>query len=168
LVFKVRALATAFLVSGDEVVLMKRAEDRRLFPGKWAALGGHVEPHEIGDPRTACLRELREEAGLTAEDICDLRLCYLVSRLAGQEIRLQYIYFGTIERRPLASCEEGELHWVDLRKAILLDTSFTTREILRRYISQRDRRADGLLEVGVVGAEGCEPRISWAPLQDWE
>lgn len=166
--FRVRALVTAFMVSGDEVIMMKRAEDRRLYPGKWATLGGHVEPHEIGDPRAACLRELWEEAGLTAEDICDLRLRYLVSRLARQEIRLQYVYFGKIERRPLASCDEGKLYWVDLREAIRLDTSFTTREILKRYISQGHRRADGLLEVGVVGAERCEPRIIWAPLQDWE
>lgn len=166
--YRLRALATAFMVNGDDVVMMERAGHRRLYPGKWAALGGHVEPAELNDPRAACLRELQEEAGLLTSDIKELRLRYVINRLADQEIRVQYVYFGAIERRELPACTEGGLHWVNLREAAHLDTSFTTREILRRYVSHANRSAAGVVEVGVVGVSGCEPKIVWAPLEDWE
>lgn len=164
---KLRVLATAFLLNGEDVLLMKRNHNRRLFPGFWAALGGHVEPPEINDPRAACLRELSEEAGLTAAELAGLRLCYVINRRAGEEIRVQYVYFGPVNRRELSDCEEGEMHWVNRSEAAELNTSFTTREVLRRHFSHQAVE-QGAVQVGVVSADGVKPVINWIPLQDWE
>lgn len=167
LLYKLRILAVAFLLNGNEVLMMQRSNDRQLFAGFWAGVGGHVEPHEINDPRSSCLRELREEIGLEPADISDLRLCYIVNRLAGEEIRVQYVYFGRVQRQAFPDCVEGSLHWVNLREAISLKASFTTQQILNRY-TERSMAEEALIEVGTVTAKSGSPFITWAPLQDWE
>ncbi|MEU4205169.1 NUDIX domain-containing protein [Streptomyces sp. NPDC039022] len=47
--------------SRDRVFLQQRSADRRLFPGCWDLVGGHVEPDE--SPLEALARELTEETG---------------------------------------------------------------------------------------------------------
>ena len=56
----------AFLRNNDEYLLMERANNRKINPGFWSGVGGHVEPHEINDPLSACYREIEEEAGMIA------------------------------------------------------------------------------------------------------
>jgi 8-oxo-dGTP diphosphatase len=65
-----RMLSTALLInSKDELLMMKRSLNRTLSPGLWAAVGGHLEPHELNHPRAACLREIAEETGIGHADI---------------------------------------------------------------------------------------------------
>jgi 8-oxo-dGTP diphosphatase len=168
LVIKLRVLSAAFLSNGDELLLMRRFGDRRLFPGRWAALGGHIEPFEMSNPEAACLRELREEAGLLPDDVLDLQLRYVINRLAGNEIRVQYVCFGSVRHRRLPGyCNEGELHWIDRRQALLLDTSFTTREILKHSRTDLSKQQSAIY-TGTVGVVDQKPVIIWSPLQDWE
>lgn len=56
--------------SNNKILLAKRANDDDWMPGKWALLGGGIEPGE--DPATAVVRELREEANL---ELVNLELC---------------------------------------------------------------------------------------------
>lgn len=53
-----RLIAVALLVNGDDLLMMKRSPVRSISPGKWAGIGGHLEPSEIGNPKAACLRRL--------------------------------------------------------------------------------------------------------------
>ncbi|MFE6688975.1 NUDIX domain-containing protein [Streptomyces sp. NPDC057743] len=45
----------------DRVFLQQRAADRKLFPGCWDVVGGHVEAYE--SPLAALQREIAEETG---------------------------------------------------------------------------------------------------------
>jgi 8-oxo-dGTP diphosphatase len=61
----VRYTAGAFLIQDGRVLLEKRPEDARVYPGLWDTPGGHVEVGEL--PETALLREMKEELGIEAE-----------------------------------------------------------------------------------------------------
>lgn len=47
------------------VLLLRRAAGRSRYPGRWCVVTGLVEPGET--PRTAAIRELAEELGLSGE-----------------------------------------------------------------------------------------------------
>jgi len=97
-----------FVLNGDDVLLMQRAPHKKAFPGKYNALGGHVERGE--DPLGSALREVREECGLTLDD---LRLCgiSLIDLPEGQSIAL-LVYAGAAKSRFVTDSAEGTLHWV--------------------------------------------------------
>jgi len=60
------------LVRGDgRVFSQKRSPHRRLFPGCWDLVGGHVEPGE--DLESALNRELYEETGWTITSLLGFR-----------------------------------------------------------------------------------------------
>ena len=48
-----------------KILLMKRADSKKMMPGRWEFPGGGVEAEET--PEEAALRELEEETGLKAE-----------------------------------------------------------------------------------------------------
>src|SRR5262249_60327404 len=56
-----------FVTNGGDVLLMKRAEHKRVFPGRYNGIGGHLERDE--DPLSGALREIREETGLSVANI---------------------------------------------------------------------------------------------------
>jgi 8-oxo-dGTP diphosphatase len=59
----IRILSGAFIIEGNDYLLMKRADTKRIAPGMWGGVGGHAEPDELNSPRTTCLREIYEETG---------------------------------------------------------------------------------------------------------
>jgi 8-oxo-dGTP diphosphatase len=165
-VIRMRLLATAFLINGDSLLLMRRSSNARLFAGKWAPIGGHLEAYEMNDPQEACLREIGEETGLADSDLVDLSLKYVVHRRRRDEIRVQYVHFGYTSKRDVGGSEEGELHWVGLDSALDLDMSATTRFTLEHYMKIGSH--SDCIYVGAVDAKAAEPVISWAALRDWE
>ena len=54
-----------FITHGDDVLLLKRGENKRIFPGHYNGVGGHIERDE--DPHTSAIREMQEETGLIIE-----------------------------------------------------------------------------------------------------
>ncbi len=163
---RLRQMAAAFLFNGDDLLLMKRADTRELAPGLWAPVGGHLEPAELNDPAAACLREIGEETGLDRAALTDFRLRYVINRLKGEEIRLQYIYFGRTLTREVATTREGELHWIPRELVFRRELAAVSRLLLEHYFTVG--RFDGKIYVGTMAASGREPKVDWAELADWE
>lgn len=159
---RLRVLAGAFLTNGTDMLMMKRSEKKKFYPGLWAGIGGHVEPQEINDPHAACLREIREETGLTEVDVTDLALRYIVLRRCQDEIRLNYAYFGESAKRKLADCDEGELHWLHRDMVQNLPMSALNRLIIRRYLEK------GIENDVMVGTLNGSDAIEWMKLSAWE
>ncbi|KQX49077.1 NUDIX domain-containing protein [Paenibacillus sp. LMG 31458] len=161
-----RMMSTALLWnSQNELLMMKRSLTRSLSPGLWAAIGGHLEPSELNNPRAACLREVWEETGIEHDEIQGLRMQYVLLRLNGQEVRQQFFYIGTTDVNPRIVTPEGDLHWIPKEQVLERPIPFIFRCLLEHYFSV------GLTEHPWVGSAGIqldtgEPTIHWNPLVD--
>ncbi|OGX68558.1 MAG: NUDIX hydrolase [Paenibacillus sp. RIFOXYA1_FULL_44_5] len=131
--FKLRLMVNAVLFHNDALLMMKRSPTRFLSPNMWAGIGGHVEPSEIKDPRTACLREIEEETGLLGRDIENFTLQYIIIRQKDNEIRQQFMYTGQTHKTDLLQTPEGELFWVPVTDVLEKPIPYVYRETLQHY-----------------------------------
>ena len=105
----------AFVCNGDAVLLQRRREDSRIYPGRYNGLGGHLERDE--DPLGGIRRELLEEAGLEVSRL-RLRALYNIDPGGARGVML-FVFTCVSAGRQLAPQKaEGELRWV--RRADLL------------------------------------------------
>lgn len=107
-----------FLFHGDSVLLMRRSPTKRIWPGRYNGLGGHVEPGE--DLRTAARREIAEESGL--EGVA-LRLAGTVLIDTGEAPGVMLaVFVGRAPGRAVREGPEGALEWVPLHRVPELPT----------------------------------------------
>jgi 8-oxo-dGTP diphosphatase len=161
-----RMISTALLMnSQNELLMMKRSPHRTLSPGLWAAVGGHLEPNELNNPRLACEREILEETGIEASDITDLRLQYVLIRLNKNEVRQQFFYTGRTDKNPSVITDEGELHWVARNRVLDRPLPFIFRCLLEHYFQHGDTAHPWIGSAGLDAASG-QPTIHWNLLLD--
>jgi 8-oxo-dGTP diphosphatase len=99
-----------FIFNSGDVLLMKRAAHKRVFPNRYNGVGGHIERDE--DPYTSARRELREETGLDVPLM--LRAVHQIDTGVSSGIML-FVFTGESSTREVASDDrEGTLHWVSL------------------------------------------------------
>ncbi|MCL2056502.1 MAG: NUDIX domain-containing protein [Oscillospiraceae bacterium] len=116
---KTRAFAGTFLRYQDEVILMKRGMHKKLGPGLWAGIGGHIEPSDADSPVTACFREIEEETGILPAQIESLNLRYFALLKSADTIDSIYYFVGELnEKAALRDTDEGTLHWIKLGDGI--------------------------------------------------
>jgi len=98
-----------FLFKGNDVLLIKGSPEKKLWPGKYNGLGGHIEKGE--DPLSAARRELLEESGLKTTDFF---LCgtIIVDTGGAQGVAI-YLFRGEFQSGAMISSPEGSLEWVN-------------------------------------------------------
>lgn len=116
-----------FVLHGGDVLLMRRARHKRLFPGKVNGVGGHVEDGE--DVATSAAREIYEETGLAVDDLWLAGVVHVDGRL-GQTDPLPdgalpgvivFVFTAQANGRDARASDEGELIWVPLSQVHGLD-----------------------------------------------
>ena len=102
-----------FIFNGNDVLLMKRAAHKRIFPNQYNGVGGHIERDE--DPFTGANREIIEETGLEVENLT-LRSVHNIN--TGQETGIMLFVFTAVSqsRAFTSETDEGTLHWIPLDK----------------------------------------------------
>lgn len=148
-----RPMTAIYITSGERILLLYRIGSRVVGNSYTGSAGGHIEPEEYRAPKACVLRELREETGLTTDDLQGLRLRYVTMRCKDDEIRQNYYYFA--ELRPGASVHdsnEGRLEWHDMSRLEDLPMPVTARHVVEHYL--REGRFTDRLYGGLTTAEG--------------
>ena len=121
-----------FVTHGDDVLLLRGAPEKRLWPNRYNGVGGHVEPGE--DVRTAALREIREETGLEAAEL-RLRGIAHVHVEPGAPGVMLFIFTAVATQRRVRESTEGTLTWVPHGRIEALDLVEDLPAILPRVLS---------------------------------
>lgn len=122
-----------FVRNGDDVLLMKRAPHKRIFPNQYNGVGGHVERDE--DALTSARREILEETGLHAHD---LRLCAVYNIDTGMASGISlFVFLAQSDTRATVDSDEGTLEWVPLAEIGARDLVEDVAIILPRILALR-------------------------------
>jgi 8-oxo-dGTP diphosphatase len=123
----------SFITCGDEVLLLRGAPTKRIWPNKYNGVGGHVEADE--DIYTSAVREMREETGL---DVADVRLRGILNIDAGQETGIiVFVFTARALGRDARPSPEGTLEWVKQDQLKTLDLVEDLPELLPRVLAMR-------------------------------
>ena len=132
-----------FVLHGDEVLLMRRAAHKRLFPGKVNGLGGHIEAGE--DAAASAAREISEEAGIGVRDLWLAGVMHVDGSTGQSEALpdgtrpgvLVLVYLAQALSRAVQASEEGELMWIALTDADGFDWVDGDARVLRWALAAR-------------------------------
>lgn len=100
-----------FIFDEDRVLLLKGRPDKKIWPGLYNGLGGHIEQGE--DVLTAARRELFEEAGISSRQ--DLSGVVTIDLSNGRGILL-FVFKGWYEGGEIVESDEGALEWIDMTR----------------------------------------------------
>ena len=129
-----RICAGGLLVRRDKILLARRSENRKFYPGVWDIIGGHCERDET--PVDTLIRELREEIGVEARAFEELAVLD-EPRLAEHGEARYHVFMVTawddIEPQ-LLGAEHSQLRWLTLDRALALPlATLSTASYSRRY-----------------------------------
>jgi len=134
-----RLFAGAFLRWENEVILIKRGLHKKIAPGLWSGIGGHIEQHEMNTPKLACLREIEEETGIRAAQIKGLDMRYFILRKSAETLDSIYYFVGELQKKcSLAQTDEGVLHWVTLEEGRSLEMTACIKKVYSHWIKNLD------------------------------
>jgi len=123
----------SFITHGDDVLLLRGAPTKRIWPNKYNGVGGHVEADE--DVYTSAAREMCEETGL---DVTDVRLRGIINVDAGEEIGiLVFVFTAQALTRKARPSPEGALEWIKQDQVKALDLVEDLPELLPRVLAMR-------------------------------
>ena len=100
-----------FLRREDEILLIKGAEDKKIWPGLYNGIGGHVERGE--DLISAANRELFEETGIAGANL-QLRGIIFIDVNENSGITM-YVFDGVVETTNIKNSPEGTLEWINIK-----------------------------------------------------
>ncbi|WP_213516927.1 NUDIX domain-containing protein [Paenibacillus montaniterrae] len=164
---RTRLMTTAFLFNCDKILMMKRSADRKLAPGLWTGIGGHIEPHEIDDPLRSCIREIHEESGIEEDKLEELKLRYIIIRQKELEIREQFVYFGKTNKREIINTNEGDLYWISSEVIETLEMPWTIRSMFEHYFEVGIRTDKHYVSILTLRTDNI-PEMVWTELIDPE
>jgi 8-oxo-dGTP diphosphatase len=145
-----------FVLNGSDMLLMKRASHKRVFPNQYNGVGGHIERDE--DPLTSAKREILEETGLSVTDL-QLRAVYNIDAKAATGIVL-FVFTAQSQSRKVIANDEGTLHWIPQQAVSQLDLVEDLPIILPRVLSMRREDAPLFVHVSYDDQDHIQMRFA--------
>jgi len=108
----------SFITHGDDVLLLRGAPDKKIWPDQYNGVGGHVKHGE--DVHTAALREIHEETGLAVRDLRLRGVINIPVDPPGTGILL-FVFTATADSREARPSEEGTPEWIPIDQIDRLD-----------------------------------------------
>ncbi|MBM7070152.1 NUDIX domain-containing protein [Actibacterium sp. 188UL27-1] len=103
-------IVKALLVRDGQILMAKRADTRRAYPGRWSFPGGHVEAGET--LHNALLREVREEIGV------EVTLSAFLRDMADGDVTFHlYVVHGWHGVPANLGEEHSSVKWLDFKVA---------------------------------------------------
>ena len=123
-----------FLTYGEEVLLLRGATDKRLWPGRLNGVGGHVEPGE--HPLDGARREVLEETGLAVTDLRLRAIVHVQGQGASPGVML-FVFVGRAPSREVRPGREGALAWYPISALPRDELMADLAELLPRALDER-------------------------------
>ena len=133
---KLRNMTGIYLSCNGKMLFLYR-QGGRVVNDQWvASAGGHFEKDELNDPKACVLRELKEELGLTEDDLTGMKMRYIGLRNVNGEIRQNYYFFADLkpEHYALFESSEGKCRWVEYEDIMQYDMPLTARYVMAHYL----------------------------------
>jgi len=122
---KTNIASECLVIRNEKVLMFKRSETSKKFPGFWIGPGGHIDENE--DPMLAAIREIQEEAGVSVgmEDI-KLKAIATHFHVDLNETWISFVFLAKIDKDQDTSEEndEGKAHWIPLKELLTMDNVF--------------------------------------------
>ena len=130
---RLRSMTSVYFTREDGVLCLLRIGSRIANNKYVGAAGGHFEKEEVVSARECVLREMREELGLTEEDLVGLHMKYITLRLKDGEVRQNYYFFARLREERELTSNEGELRWVKWEELPELNMPVSARHMILHY-----------------------------------
>jgi 8-oxo-dGTP diphosphatase len=119
-----------FVFRGNDVLLIKGAQDKKIWAGLYNGIGGHVEPGE--DVLFSARRELQEETGLMQ---IPLHLCgqVMIDTGTAQGVAL-FVFKGTTDQTGIIPSDECQPEWIPIQSLSSIEMVRDLYQLLPRVI----------------------------------
>lgn len=128
--YKTVLSVNALVWCNDKVLMLKRAENKKVDPGLYAGIGGKVEPHESFFD--ALHREIEEETGITEfESIRPYSITQHPYPPTDSEWINVYFIVKIAKQIEVKPTEDGTFHWIDPKEIDSLPTPIDIKEYIK-------------------------------------
>ena len=109
------------ILHAGKVLLMKRSETSKKFPGYWIGPGGKVDEDE--DYLSAAIREVREETGVeVSQENIKLKVMAIGQHLDRKETYIVLYFLITLnDYQDTKNSEEGKVSWIPIDEALKMN-----------------------------------------------
>src|SRR3989339_800990 len=123
---KINIASECLVIRDSKVLMFKRSETSKKFPGFWIGPGGHIDENE--DPMLAAIREIEEEAGVKV-GMEDRKLKAIATHyhIDLNETWISFVFLARINEHQDTSEENDEekAHWIALKELLVMDNVFS-------------------------------------------
>ncbi|MDP3994846.1 MAG: NUDIX hydrolase [bacterium] len=128
--YKTVLSVNAIIWCKDKVLLLKRADSKKVDPGFYAGIGGKVEPHESF--YDALIREIEEETGIVEfESIRTYSVTQHPYPPTDSEWVNIYFVVKITKQVDVKKTQDGTFHWIDPKKIDTLPMPVDTKEYIK-------------------------------------
>jgi 8-oxo-dGTP diphosphatase len=128
--YKTVLSVNALIWCNGKVLMVKRADTKKIDPGLYSGIGGKVEPHESF--YSALIREIEEETGITK---FELIRPYSVTQHPYPPTDSEWVniyFFVKIAKQvKIRPTEDGTFHWVDPKEIDNLPTPTDIKDYIK-------------------------------------